>query len=196
MDLVASYVKYIKKYGIGRYHINYKIFEEALKEGQIKEVREALSELEEEYRSLSENDDIIGVGFEIKELDAKGSLDVVEFKESLETDIQVGLLQHPLTMGRAKGVTYAAGYVAEADRMVVLEGLQRMIVDIINREIIDRRLEYMGKQPGSVWVEAEELSKPDVEVRDLIEAYMNGIVATREVRQRLGLTPEKPEEEV
>lgn len=194
LDLVSSYVAYIKKYGVGRYHIDYKIFEDALKEGRVEEVREVLKELEEDYRNISENDDIIGVGFEIKELDAKGNLNVVEFKESLENDIAVGLLQSPLSMGKTKGSTYAAGYVSESDRMVVLEGLQETIVNIINQEIINRRLEFLNKTPGDVWIEVDKLSKPAVDFRDLIDMAMNGFIDTEEIRIRAGFPPEKPGE--
>lgn len=194
LDLVESYIRYIKKYGLGRYYIEYKAIEDLIKEGQLSVAQEAIEELKKEHEQIAENEDIIGVGFDIHELDTKAHIDIVELKESLETDIQVGLLQHPLTMGRAKGTTYAAGYVSEADRMVVLEGLQRVIKDIVNREIIDRRLEVMGREPGSVWVEFEELSKPEVEIRDLLDMWVNGAITREELRLRTGFTPEPVEE--
>ncbi len=195
LDLIESYVRYLKKYGLGRYYIEYKAIEDLIKEGQLQLAQQAIEELKEEHEKIMENEDIIGVGFQIHELDTKTAIDVVKFKESLEKDIQVGLLQHPLTMGKSEGTTYAAGYVSEADRMVVLEGLQRTIQNIINKEIIDKRLEVMGKEPGSVWVEFEELSKPEVEIRDLLDMWVNGAITTEEFRLRAGFTPEKPVEE-
>ena len=99
------------------------------------EAQEIMQELSDEHQYIAENQDIIGAGFDIKQLDSGGSnINVTGFKESLETDIQVGLLQAPLTMGRAEGSTYAAGYVSEADRLVVLEGLQKKIMSILNDE--------------------------------------------------------------
>jgi len=195
LDLIESYVRYIKKYGVGRYYIEYKAIEELLRNGDLKTAKEAIDELREEHEQISENEDIIGVGFDIHELDTKSHINIVGLKESLETDIQIGLLQHPLTMGRARGTTYAAGYVSESDRMVVLEGLQQVIKNIVNNEIINRRLEAMDKEPGSVWVEFEELSRPEVEIRDLLDMWVNGAITRGEFRLRAGFTEEPVEEE-
>ncbi len=59
----------------------------------------------------------------------------MEFKKSLQTDIQVGLLQSSPTMGDSKGTTYAAGHVSEADRLVVLEGFQKIVQNVANDAI-------------------------------------------------------------
>jgi len=192
MDLIQGYTEYIKKYGIGRYHINYKLLEQLILDGNIADAKELLKDLKDEHQYLKENEDIIGIGFDVKQLDTGGSnINVVQFKESLETDIQIGLLQQPLTMGRAEGTTYASGYVSEADRLIVLEGLQDTIVTEINC-IVDKRLIAMGKEPGSVYVEVEEVSKPDILFRDLLDIYVNGCVTMGEFRLRCGFTEQKP----
>ncbi|AKB25113.1 hypothetical protein MSMTP_1644 [Methanosarcina sp. MTP4] len=74
----------------------------------------------------------------------------MEFKKSLQTDIQVGLLQSPLIMGDTKGTIYAAGHVAEVDRLAVLEGLQKIIRNIAN-DAINKRLALTNKTQDSVW---------------------------------------------
>jgi hypothetical protein len=200
LDLVEGYTKYIKKYGIGRYFIDYRILGDMLASGDISmvEAQEIMQELSDEHQYIEENQDIIGAGFDIKQLDSGGSnINVTGFKESLETDIQVGLLQAPLTMGRAEGTTYAAGYVSEADRLVVLEGLQKKIMSILNDEggIIKQRAIAMGKNPDDIRVVFEELSKPAVQPGDLLDAYTMSVINKPELRVSLGFPKEMIEKD-
>jgi hypothetical protein len=197
LDLVKGYTEYIRKYGVGRYYFNYSALEELLKDGDVETVKKLIEELRDTVSILQENEDIVGCGFEIKSLDQSGTnIDIVNFKQSLETDIQVGLLQQPLTMGRAEGTTYASGYVSEADRLIVLEGLQKLIQDIVNKQIIDKRLIAMGKEPGSIKVVFEELSQPSIVFKDLLLAYEDGILSRRELRVRAGVQPEISDTEI
>lgn len=200
LELVEGYTKYIKKYGIGRYFIDYRILGDMLASGDISmvEAQEIMQELSDEHQYIEENQDIIGAGFDIKQLDSGGSnINVTGFKESLETDIQVGLLQAPLTMGRAEGTTYAAGYVSEADRLVVLEGLQKKIMSILNDEggIIKQRAVAMGKNPDDIRVVFEELSKPAVQPGDLLDAYTMSVINKPELRVSLGFPKEMIEKD-
>jgi hypothetical protein len=197
LDLVKGYTEYIRKYGIGRYFYNYSSLEEILKEGDIDTVKKLIAELRDTVQYIQENEDIVGCGFDIKNLDQTGTnIDIVNFKQSLETDIQVGLLQQPLTMGRAEGTTYASGYVSEADRLIVLEGLQEMIQDFVNKEIIDKRLVALGKEPGFVKVVFEELSQPSIVFKDLLLAYEDGIIARKEIRTRAGLDGDVSDQDI
>jgi len=197
LDLVKGYTEYIRKYGIGRYYFNYKSLEKLLEDGDVDTVKKLIAELRDTVQYLQENEDIVGCGFDIKSLDQSGTnIDIVNFKQSLETDIQVGLLQQPLTMGRAEGTTYASGYVSEADRLIVLEGLQEMIQDMVNKQIIDKRLRLMGKEPGSVKVIFEELSQPSIVFKDLLLAYEDGIIARSEMRTRAGLQADISDDEL
>lgn len=199
LDLVDGYTTFVKKYGVGRYFIDYRVLGDLLKDGDItiQEAQEILEELRDEHETIAANQDIIGTGFDVKQLDTGGSnLNVTGFKESLETDIQIGLLQAPLTMGRAEGTTYAAGYVSEADRLVVLEGLQKKIMSVLNSEngIIKMRAQVMGKNPDDIEVIFEELSKPAVTPRDLLDGWISGAVTKSEVRYGYGLPRVMPED--
>ncbi len=78
-------------------------------------------------------------------------------------------------MGDTKGSTYAAGYVSEEERLVVLEGLQHIVRNIAN-SAINMRLKLMNKKDDSVWIEFEELSRPQLESRDVIEWYNSGVL--------------------
>lgn len=189
LNINHGYVCFVKKYGNGRYLIDFKLLEKLVEQEivSIEDAQKVIDAWLDEHKYLSENEDIAAVGLDIIPVDAKGSLDVMSFKKSLETDIQIGLLQSPLSMGDTKGSTYAAGYVSEEDRMVVLEGLQHIVRNIAN-SAINMRLRLMNKTEDSVWIEFEELSRPQLESRDVIEWYNSGVL-TREQLLKWGGFP-------
>ncbi len=190
LDLDQGFVSYVKRYGQGRYVINLRALEEAVKQGIITpaQASDAVTAFAEEHKKLSENEDIIGAGLEVLTPDAKGSLDTSKFKESLETEIMLGLFQSPLTMGKAAGTTYASSYMVEEDRMLVLEGLQK-IVESITNQAINARLRAIGKPEDSVWVKFDELSKPVLDFNTLLEMCNTGKITDDELRQRAGFQP-------
>jgi len=83
-------------------------------------------------------------------------------------------------------------YVSEADRLVVLEGLQKKIMSILNDDggIIKQRAIAMGKNPDNIRVVFEELSKPAVQPGDLLDAYTMSVINKPELRVSLGF-PER-----
>jgi hypothetical protein len=182
LNINHGYVSFVKKYGNGRYLIDFKLLEKLVEQEivSIEDAQKVIDAWLDEHKYLSENEDIAAVGLDVIPVDAKGSLDVMSFKKSLETDIQIGLLQSPLSMGDTKGSTYAAGYVSEEDRMVVLEGLQHIVRNIAN-SAINMRLRLMNKKEDSVWIEFEELSRPQLESRDVIEWYNSGVLTKEQL---------------
>jgi hypothetical protein len=199
VDLVSGYTNYIKKYGIGRYFIDYSLLAEMVKDGSLTfdEAIEVMQNLADSHAEIKENEDIVGIGFAIKQLDSGGSnINVVDMKNSLETDIQIGLLQSPITMGRSQGSTFASAYVAEDDRLMSLEGIQKAISNALNAPdgIIGKRLKMMNKKPGDIKIVFEELSKPAVTANDMYQALLVDAITTEEYRTKaLNLPAEKPE---
>jgi hypothetical protein len=187
LDLDQGFVSYVKKYGNGRYVINLRSLEEAVKQGILTPLQatDAVTAFAEKHKGLSENEDLIGAGIDVLTPDAKGSLDTSKFKESLETEIMLGLFQSPLTMGKSAGSTYASAYMVEEDRMLVLEGLQKIVESIAN-QAINARLRAIGKPEDSVWVVFEELSKPVLDFDTLLEMANTGKITDDELRQRAG----------
>ena len=116
-------------------------------------------------------------------------------KESFESDVQVGLLQSPLTMGKAVGTTYASGYISEADRMVILESIQTIIVETVQSEIIDAQLGAYGAKAGSVIVTVVDLTVPKIDSQTMTDARINGDITEGEYRTSLGLPAKKPPDE-
>ena len=191
LDINQGYVSFVKKYGNGRYLINFQLLEKLVEQNLVtmSDAQEAIDSWLDDHQYLSENEDIAAVGLDIIPIDAKGSLDVMEFKRSLEAEVQLGLFQTPLSMGDTKGSTYAAGYVSESDRMVVLEGLQHSIQNIV-QQFINMRLEMKNWPQDSLWMEFEELSRPRMSGKDVLEWYNADILTKDKVLQWAGFPPD------
>jgi len=171
-----GYVEFVKKYGMGRYSYSFPILERLLEQNII-DFNVFQREIEtwmEDNKNLSQNEDLVGI-VKAEAIDAKGSLDIMEFKKALETDIQLGFLQSDLSMGDSKGSTYAAGYVSENSRMVALENLQLNLSNIVN-DFINRRLVLQNKSEDSVEIIFDELSLPRMTAQEITEWVATGIL--------------------
>ncbi len=171
-----GYVEFVKKYGMGRYSYSFPILEKLLESNIIdfNVFQTEINDWMEDNKNLSQNEDLVGI-VKAEAIDAKGSLDIMEFKKALETDIQLGFLQSDLSMGDSKGSTYAAGYVSEHSRMVALENLQLNLSNIIN-DFVNRRLVMQNKSEDSVEVIFDELSLPQMSAAEITEWYATGII--------------------
>lgn len=184
-----GYTAFVSKYGNGRYVFDFAILKDIVDKGIMtySDAQKAVDDWMEKHKNLKQNEDIAGIGLDVKAIDANGSLDVLAFKKSLENDIDIGLFQSPLSMGDSKGSTYAAGYVSENDRMMVLESQQRCVRSIL-QQFVDKRLVLMGKAPGSVWVMIDELSKPIMQASDITEWVGMGIISEEDARAWAGFS--------
>ncbi|MCS3924414.1 hypothetical protein [Methanosalsum natronophilum] len=189
LNINSGYVSFVKKYGNSRYLINFQLLEKLVEQNLIsmEDAQNAIDTWLEDYQYLSENEDIAAVGLNVIPIDSNGSLDVMSFKRSLEAEIQLGLFQTPLSMGDTKGSTYAAGYVSEADRMVVLEGLQHSIQNIV-QQFINMRLDMKNWPLDSVWLEFEELSRPQMTGKDILDWYNAEILSKEQVLDWAGFS--------
>lgn len=190
-----GYVEYVRKYGMGRYVYSFPFAEAMFEKGLLtwEKFQAEITDWMEKNKYLSQNEDLVGI-VKATPVDAMGSLDVMQFKTSLETDIQLGFLQSDLSMGDSKGSTYAAGYVSENSRMVVLENLQINLSNVIN-DFINRRLVMQGKSPDSVEVIFDELSLPQMTASEVQEWALNGIIDNDEAREWGGF-PTKVQQDV
>lgn len=187
LNINKGYVSFVKRYGMGRYHYDHVMLEK-LVEAEIitpEDAGKLHDEWLEDNKNLSENEDISAIGLKVIPIDAKGSLDVMGFKESLETEIQLGLFQSPLTMGKASGTTYASGYLVEEDRLVVLEGLQK-ITENITQDFVNRWLVSKGRPEDSIEIKFEELSKIKLTASEVQEMYNTGVIERDEFRKWSG----------
>ncbi|RLG22216.1 hypothetical protein DRN72_02575 [Methanosarcinales archaeon] len=145
LDLLEGFTKAVRRYGMGRLHIDMKGLEPLLHEGRFEEIKKVLDDVKEEMQKLEQNEDIVGVGFEVKPLTpTTGATDILGLKESLERDIAIALLQSEITTGKARGSTYASSYVSEKDRLNVLMSMQRQIKRVFERDVLIPQMRAWG----------------------------------------------------
>ncbi len=192
MDILDYYVKSIRRYGTGRLWIDFHLLEELARQGKKKMADNILKDAIAAQQNIKANEDILGYGFKVNEITGSAKdFDIVGIKKSLETDIQVGLMQSPLTMGESKGSTYAAGKVAEQDRIFVLKSMQEVLARTFERDVLDKYLRMNGIENAEVEVRFAELERRDVDTKDLIEAYATGLIERDEFRRSIGLPGEE-----
>lgn len=142
-DMLESYRKYVQRYGFGRLFYNSQVLAELLKAesyDKFVEVRNAMSAKMEE---LAENEDILGVGLDVTQLDTNTGLDILGMKESLEKDIYALLFGSGTTSGKEAGTTYASAYVVEQNRIRILNSYRRQM-RIQLEKLIRRQAENLG----------------------------------------------------
>lgn len=191
-DLLESYRRFVNRYGYGRLFINYHVLEEMLREGRYKEVESILKDATEKQAQIEENQDFIGTGFQVQQLETKTGLDILGMKESLERDIATALLQSEVTSGKARGTTFASAYLTEEDRIRVLESLRRQIRRTLEREVIRKQLQLLGYEDVMVKIRFDPLKTEKYDLRTLVEAYSLDLITMAEWRERAGFPPEKP----
>jgi len=191
-DIIEGYTKAIRRYGIGRLHIDHKALEPLVAEGRLEEVNKILTAVKAEMAEIEQNEDLVGVGFDVKPITTGQSIDIVGIKESLERDIAVGLLQDETTTGKASGSTFASSYVAQTDRILVLQSIQRQIRRVLEREVIGRQLELWGMDT-IVKLQFDDLVQHEINIRDALELNLNTKISDRELRGIAGLPPEMKE---
>jgi hypothetical protein len=195
MDMVEGFAGYMRRYGIGRLHLNVTLAEQLRTQGKKQEAKELLQDIMAAQRRIGPNEDLVSYGTEVKSLSTGGATGIDTMKASLEADIHIGLLQSPLGMGDSKGSTYAAGKMSEEDRYLILESMQHIFIKTMQEEIINPQLKKLGMAPGIVTIEADKLDLPYVDVRTLGEAFLSGAISMSEYREAMGFESEKPVEE-
>lgn len=194
MDVIEGFVTYVKKYGQGRYHIDYDSLADMLANGNVEEAIEIMGLMKAEHATIQANEDIVSIGCKIKTLDTGGgSLSVTDFKNSLENDIEVGLFQNPITMGKGEGSTYASGYISESERVLTLEGLQQEFASMINEQIIKPRALKLGSDEltwqDDIQLVFDDISELSVPIPDLITAYTNDLIDYAQFCKFMDLKP-------
>ncbi len=188
LDILEGYARGIRRYGIGRLHIDYKAVQSLIEQGRYEEAKAVMDKVKSSIEQLEQNEDIVGAGFEVKPITTEQAIDIVGIKESLERDIAVGLLQDEATTGKAAGTTFASSYVSQSDRLMVLESMQRQIRRVLERDVIGRQCELWGYEP-IVRIRFDELIKPKRDPKDMLELYLNGVITEEELRESVGLPP-------
>jgi len=194
MDLNGGFTAYMRRYGIDRLVINIPLVEQLRQDGRYDEASTILKDSIAAIQKLKANEDIISGGSEVSSVSGGQVPSVRDMKESFESDIAIGLLQSPMTMGKGQGTTYASGYLIESDRMIILEALQKLLLETVQTDIINPQLIAMDAIPGDVIITANDLTDPIINAADMLDARMNGDITEGEYRIALGYPAQKPDE--
>lgn len=199
LDINKGQTEFYKKYGNGYRYYRFSLLEELVKKGMdLKKAQEAMNNWMEKHKHFSANEDLITYGIDVQRIDASGSLDVMQFKSALETEIMIGLYQSPLTMGQSFQTTYASSYMVEEDRMMVLESNQS-IIQSCAQQLLNKLLLSMGFKEDSVTIQFDELSKIKLDPQLVMELANSGWIVKKQLLDYCGFedlsedsTPEPP----
>lgn len=188
-DLLESYRRFVQRYGYGRLFINSEVLAKLIEEGRYSEAKDVLEDLKAKQEEIEENQDIVGIGMSVEQLDTNTGLDVLGIKESLERDIAAYLFSSETASGKARGTTYASAYVVEQERIRILESYRRQI---------RRQLEFLIRRQAELWgirgveklkIRFEKLDKERYEAKDIAALYQAGVLTTNEARKLAGFEP-------
>jgi hypothetical protein len=188
LDINKGQTEFYKKYGNGYRYYRFTILEELVKNGQMEPAvaQTLIDAWMENNKGFSANEDLVTYGIEVNRIDASGSLDVMQFKNALETEIMVGLYQSPLTMGASYQTTYASSYMVEEDRMLVLENNQT-ILENVAQQMLNKLLLSMSYKEDSVTIHFDDLSKMKLEPQLITDLANSGWINRKMLLDYLGM---------
>lgn len=195
--LNASYYydEFVKRYGMGRLHVDMSLLGELLKDGLMKDAT-AQTAMEKEtaaYQKIKANEDIISMGQDISMIETKHGFDITKYLEYRRTEIAMALLQSDVSSGKVGSqFTNSGGEVSKQDLMTY-QSLRDTFFDTLLNDVVGPYLPDYGLSIKDVSIVAEPLSVVQVNHRDLLEAEATGNITQGELRQRWGFPEKKPE---
>ncbi|MHC1623468.1 MAG: hypothetical protein ACXQTR_02615 [Candidatus Methanospirareceae archaeon] len=191
-DMLESYRKYVQRYGFGRLFYNSSVLAELLKAENYEKFVEVRNAMSAKMEELAENEDILGVGMDVTQLDTNTGLDILGMKESLERDIYALLFGSGTTSGKEAGTTYASAYIVEQNRIRILNSYRRQM-RIQLEKLIRKQAEYLGLHNiEKIHIRFEQLDKARYSAKEIADLYTAMVLERDEARELLGF--EKLEE--
>lgn len=195
--LNASYYydEFIKRYGVGRLHIDMELLGEMLKEGLIRDsaAKTAMDSEVAAYQQIKANEDIISSGYNVKMIETKHGFDITKYLEYREKQINIALLQSDVSAGKVGSQFTNSGGEVSKQELATLDSLRDTFFDTLLNDVVAPYLPDYGLDIKNVSIVAEPLSIVQVNHRDLLEAEAVGLITQGEARQRMGFPEEKPE---
>ena len=198
MNSSYYYDEFIKRYGIGRLHIDLKLLADLIKEKAITSTA-AGKTVEDETAALqkiSANEDIITTGENVSMIESKTGFDIVPYLKFREAQVNHALLQSDVAGGEVGSGWTSAGTAVSAQELVTLQSLRDTLFRTFMNEIVLPRLSEpeFNLDPKTLSITAEPLSNVPVPYNVLTDWVDRGIIAESEVRIRGGFSDSKPEE--
>lgn len=196
MNASYYYDDFIKRYGMGRLHIDMKMLSELYKDDKIsKDIADNAQQAEAAaFQDIKANEDIITVGEDVEMIDVQQAFDITKFFEFREKQIDRALLQSDIASGTVASGWTGTGAAVSIQELITLQSLRDTFFHTLKNEVVVPYLEDMNISTDSILIYAEPLSQITVAHRDLLEMAEVGAIAKSELRQRAGFPPELPED--
>jgi len=191
------YDEFVKRYGMGRLHINLKLIADMIKE---KTITPAAAQKTQDndtaaMQKLNPNEDIISAGREISMIESKTGFDIVPYLEWRRKQIDRALLQSDVGAGDVGNAWTSAGTAVSAQDYDSYKSLRETMFEQFMTEVITPRCEEFNLKPETLSIAATPFLRVDVPFPDMITMVDMGIITESELRDRGGFPAEKPDEE-
>ena len=191
------YDEFIKRYGMGRLHIDMKMVSDMLKADTITDA-DATTMQESEAAALqnvSANQDLITLGDDVNMIETKQAFDITKYLAFREAQINAALGISDVAAGKVSSSWTSSGVSVHAQEMLSLQSMRGTIVTTMFRDIITPHLEANKIDPNDVMLFTEPLSQVNVSHRDLLDAADRGVLTDMQVRERMGFPAQLPDED-
>jgi len=188
MNASYYYDEFIKRYGMGRLHIDMKLLSELYKDDKIsKDLADDAQEAEAAaFQEIKANEDIITIGEDVKMIDVQNAFDITTFFEFREKQIDRALLQSDVASGSVGSAWTSSGSQVSDQELLSLQSLRDSFYGTLLNEIVIPHLENLNVSTNDISIYAEPLSEIQVIHRDLIEMQEIGAIAKSELRLKTG----------
>lgn len=189
------YDEFIKRYGLGRLHVNLKLLADMIQEKTI--TPEAAQKTQDNdtaaMQKLNPNEDIISAGREVSMIESKTGFDIVPYLEWRRKQIDRALLQSDVGAGDVGNAWTSAGTAVSAQDYDSYKSLRETMFEQFMTEIVVPRCEEFSLNPKTLSIAATPFLRVDVPFPDLITMVDMGAITESELRDRGGFPAEKPE---
>ena len=190
-NLLESYRKYVRRYGYGRLFFNSEFLAKLLESEQYENFEKIRNDMINEQETMQENEDLFGVGMEVKQLYTGTKLNILGLKESLERDIASMLFASDIATGKVRARSVAAAYSAELSRLRLLYSYRNLVKTQL-RQLVRKQAENMGiKNTKKIQIGFSKLDTIKYSSKEIANMYSMQIINQNEAREMLGLPPAK-----
>lgn len=191
------YDEFIKRYGLGRLHINLKTLADMIKDGAVNATAAQAAQDADTaaIQKLGPNEDIISAGREVSMIESKTGFDIVPYLEWRRKQIDRALLQSDVGAGDVGSSWTSAGTAVSAQDYDTFKSLRETIFEQFMTEIIVPRCEEFSLKSETLSIAATPFLQVDVPFQTITEWVKLGLISEGEARGRGGFPEIKPDSE-
>ena len=170
ISILKAYVEFVQRYGYGRLLISSDAVAKLIEQGNYDEAATIFQTIVEKQKMIAPNQDIIGAGMHIEQLETNTGLDIVQIKESFEKDIAAMMLSSAYATGKESGTTYASAKIVSEEK----EKQFSQYRSLIEYALQELDIEYTIREKKDIFT-----------VDELTKLVQHGIITENEAREKL-----------